>query len=259
MRSLDELNSRVGALRTVLANAENSELNRKYELDKLAAVVEQYGETEAMKAEKKAIFEKYAKSIIEARQTALAIKQELDEAADCWLDVEHVLSTRPVSETGSNLFQAKDSGVEAMARLSLSNELKNVQNDQLHLRAKDAKQAFRYGELFLINQEMNTRTESPGWKPIDLTGVMLPDQHKARQIFAEVNASTMAVEHMATVAIGGTVDSVATLTLGHAIAALEALNCPVPEYQHTAKPATAKTPTAIERLAAGHADAKKEE
>jgi hypothetical protein len=260
MQPLTTLTERISVVREALKAADYATQARDYELRVLDERVKKYGQNEASEKEAADIFKKYAPKIIEARTVAKTIKKEIEEYKPAWLSVEHILSTRPVSATGENLFQAKDASVEAMTRMSMSAELKNATATQLHLRAADAKQSFRYGELFLIYQEMNSRdTKSPGWAPIDLSGVVLHDQHKAKGLFSELTVSVMAAEQMALNAIGARIDPTDKLAFGHAVVDMESYNTnPPPAYQPTIQTAAERPETTIEKLSRGYADKAKE-
>lgn len=226
MKPISVMNAQLEEIRKALTEADYAEITYKSEREKLSALTEEFDASpEVIREKETALREKYAPIIVNARITAEKIKGELQESAEAWLSSEHILSTRPVSTpSSSNMFKPADANAESMARLSLISELKTIGADQLHIRANEARREHRYGELYLINQENNTRTDSVGWNPVDLSGLNLPDQVKAKQIFAECNATAMTLDHMAKVTLGGTVSAVEKLALGHAIEEMEALN-----------------------------------
>lgn len=194
------------------------------ELAIIAGKGKQYGVTPILQAEEVEIRNKYADMILTSYQTVSEADIELAGHRDAWLDIEHVLSTRPVSKMmAPHIYKPADPDSEARQRAAIIAELKNCSVKELSRRAEEAKKNGRHGELYLIYTENNTRAGQPGHEGIDLTGLHLPDQLQARRIFAEADCVKKELLIAARTARGVVVDPMEKLSYGHALAELEAL------------------------------------
>lgn len=119
-----------------------------------------------------------------------ALHESLIKAAGLWQDKRFLLSTKPLTQPLNSIpgAPAKDQAAEALARLAKMTEYSKLDADLLHAVADDAKREGRLAELHLACLENNGRDqEQPGWKPIDLGGVELPDQVQALELLTEAN------------------------------------------------------------------------
>lgn len=117
-----------------------------------------------------------------------ALHEGLVKASAPWHDKRFLLSTKPLTEPLNSIpgAPAKDQAAEALARLSKMTELSKLDADLLHAVADDAKRENRLAELHLACLENNSRDQKqPGWRPVDLAGVELPDQMQALELLTE--------------------------------------------------------------------------
>ena len=163
-----------------------------------------------------------------------ALHETLLKGAAPWKDKRFLLSTKPLTEPLNSIpgAPAKDPGVEAMARLAKMTEFRLMDADQLHMLAEAAKSEKRFAELHLACLENNSRDhKQPGWTPIDLADVVIPDQQEALQLLAESNK------------IANGISSALKMAEGKAVSPVDAINgargCP-PPIVHPAPAGTAQ-------------------
>ncbi|MBU4236658.1 MAG: hypothetical protein KKI01_10065 [Proteobacteria bacterium] len=196
----------------------------KKELQTIDKEREQYGASKILDKKEQETREKYSALILGHYQVVVSADDELAGYKDNWMNIEHILSTRPVSaKMGEHIFKAMDQNNEAVQRLALATELKNCSCIELSTRAGEAMMENRHGELYLIHQENRTRKGSPGWEPIDLTGIKFPDQIQAKKIFSEAKATRLEMAILEKTARGVMVDPLEKLIYGHALEEMEAI------------------------------------
>lgn len=151
------------------------------------------------------------------------LHEGLLKGAGPWQDKRFILAQKPLTEPLNSISgaKAKDPGVEAMARLSKLTEYRLMDADQLHMLADVAKREKRFAELHLACLENNSRDhKQPGWTPIDLADVVIPDQQEALQLLAEGNK------------IASGISSALKMAEGKAVSPVDAINgargCPPP-------------------------------
>lgn len=235
MKNLELLTPAAAEIRTHQANATRAEALLQKELATFTATLEAVGidlntvdtnTKKEIKQKETEIRDKHTPAILKARQEILKIRDNLLPAKPAWEDSLHVLSTRPVSERSpSNFLRPKDPHVEAMARMSLSSELKNVGTSQLPMMFDDAIGNGQEGRAYLIALESNARNGQPGHTPLDIGKVVLKDRSQALRIFAEAEAVAYSMEIMSTAALSGKRTPPAdVLALGHLLETVERYN-----------------------------------
>ena len=224
MKDIYSLVSMQGNIKTAQEKAMGVIERLGKELEKIAKEREHYGPSEMLSKKEFDTRAEHAEMILEQYQLIIATDTELAGYRDAWMDVEHVLSTRPVSaKMGEHIEKPMDANNEALQRLAMATELKNCSTKELTARAGKALRDKKHGELYLIHKENVTRQGSPGWEPVDLSGVVLPDQRQAKQIFAFSRAARLNMAVLEKSARGVVVDPMEKLSYGHALTELEVL------------------------------------
>jgi len=203
MKTLEQLNTAVKTMREHRAVADQAEAEINTKLGRIP----QEGYTAEYKAKKaKEIVDAYSPAIANALKQTMELNAEIAPAAPFWESTSYVLSNRPVTPSAGNhpFAPAADANAEAVARLSKMQEYSGMPDELLHLHADAAKATGKLGELHLINQENQKRAAtSPNFKPLDLSGVVLPDQVQATNLFKEGKIIQTTLEHSFRAASGG--------------------------------------------------------
>jgi hypothetical protein len=214
MKTLNEIQQAVQTIRTHQTTAQNSASLLESELQKVndgtrsAEYVQQ--QTVALRA-------KHTPAITEALQAVTAISTELSASQSAWTDKRHVLAQRSLT-AGENFNTPKDAGLEAISRIAKMQELALLPGDLLHSMADAAKGDIRkHGLLHLISIENNSRSDStPGWSPISLDDVELPDRTQALALLQEMAGARHTMENTFKAAINGRSNPVDRITAARA-------------------------------------------
>ncbi|MBA3007715.1 MAG: hypothetical protein FP810_14305 [Desulfocapsa sp.] len=224
MKDIYSLVSMQGNIKTAQEKAMGVIERLGKELEKIAKEREHYGHSEMLSKKEAEIRAEHSAAVIEHYQAVVAADDELAGYRDNWMDIEHILSTRPVSAPmGQHIFKPMNQNDESLQRLALATELKNCSAKELTARAGEAMRDKKHGELYLIHKENVTRQGSPGWEPVDLSGVVLPDQRQAKICFAYSRAARLNMAILEKSARGVHVDPTEKLSYGHALTELEVL------------------------------------
>ncbi len=223
MKSIDDLANRLNFIRSAKKAANMAAERLAKEVEKIDKQRERYGKSDVLDKKEAEVRAEHAAEVLGHLQGVVAADIDIAAYKDSWLDIEHVLSTRPVSKAMPGSHRAADPNNEALARMALAAELKSVSVRDLTMRATDALREGRHGELYLIHIENQTRQGSPGWQPIDFSSINLPDMKQARQIFAESRAVKLELALVEKSVSGRRIDPTETLSYGHALAELEAV------------------------------------
>lgn len=159
--------------------------------------------TEARSKAKPAIYETLGK--------INALHEGLVKESAPWQDKRFVMATKHLTEPLNSIpgAPAKDQAAEALARLAKMTEFSKLDADLLHALAADAKREGRLAELHLACLENNSRDQKqPGWKPVDLAGVELPDQVQALELLTEARKMANGISIAMKQAEGGPVSPV---------------------------------------------------
>jgi len=147
---------------------------------------------EAFEAKVKEVREKHGKAIFEQLAVVHGEAERLQKTESYWKDKTFLLSQAPLTENPTH---------EPLARLSALTEFAKMPDYLLRANAELAKDDKRLAELHLLRLEHESRASSPGWTPLSLDGLELPDQKEAlsllsesRQLAAEVPLRLKAAE-----------------------------------------------------------------
>lgn len=194
MKTVDQLDQALTLIRAHQATAQRNAAALDAELTRMPTE----GYTPDHKEQKaKEIRAKYVPLIGDALNEVKKLNDQIRPSTPLWESTTFVLSTRPVSPSLNNQphAPAADGQAESVARLAKMTELSKMDSSLLHLHADAAKATGAYGTLHLINQENSTRSKEPGHKPVDMSGIVLPDQQQALSMLKEGQATQLELEH----------------------------------------------------------------
>jgi hypothetical protein len=134
----------------------------------------------------KDIREKHTPAVRDALNATIKVNDEVRSSRDAWSNREFVLSMKPVTESLHPFAPAKDPIAEAHVRQSKMNEYARYPKELLKLHAEKALKNNELGNLFLLHIENQSRATQPGFEPLDLSAVKLPDQDEALSHLKEI-------------------------------------------------------------------------
>ncbi len=211
MKTLNEIQTTLTKIREHKTTAQQVAEKLNAELAKIDSA----GRTHEWVADKqREIRAKFTPAISDTLLAVTKLHDEIKPSQKFWESSKFVISTRPVSTPSSdNMYNPADQTAEAQARLSKMQEYSKMPSDLLHLHADAAKATEQYGVLHLINLENNSRdTTGAGWEPIDLAGLVLPDQEQALKLIQESNGTQLTIENIWKAATGGHVSAADRIT-----------------------------------------------
>lgn len=157
---------------------------------------------------------KFVPTILNALSQVVKIADDVRPSEVPWNSKEMILSMRPVTKANHPFAPAADESAEAVARLSKMTEYEKYSTPLLELHMNAALANNQLGNLYLLNQENNTRTADMNYKPFDLSTVVLPDQEQAKSNLLEVRVIQTGLENLWRQAEGRPVTPVMKINAG---------------------------------------------
>jgi len=139
---------------------------------------------------------KFVPVILGALSEVSKIADDVRPSEPMWNSKEMILSLRPVTESGHPFAPAKDPVAEATVRASKMAEYSKMSTGLIELHMNAAAANNQLGNLYLLNQENNTRAGQPNYTPFDLSAVALPDRDQALSHLQEVRAIQIGLENL---------------------------------------------------------------
>ncbi|OQX17736.1 MAG: hypothetical protein BWK76_09695 [Desulfobulbaceae bacterium A2] len=183
MIGLPELHEKISNMKRIAATI----TEKKNAVKARISAAEAEGRTEKWTKQRVAEIRAEGTAAIDAALGQLAeVHATFSKHENFWADKELALSCIPLTRRGPDNISPENPVGESMARTALLAEASRMSNHRLELMAADALASGDYARMYLFSLEGNSRQKPT---KIDTSGVVLPEQQAALNMFTEARRS----------------------------------------------------------------------